>query len=85
MIKYQLATDAAAGNSAAVTDTLPRQFGDKRDVGRMAGMSPRWVSDQMARGMPHLKLGPRRCRFDLGEVAAWLRETYRVQRRGGVR
>jgi len=39
------------------------------------------VDDQMALGMPHLKLGARRVRFDLAEVAAWLKEKYGQQRR----
>ena len=38
----------------------------------------------MTRGMPHLKLGPRRIRFDLEEVRAWLMEKYHQQRNGRV-
>lgn len=71
--------DAAAGNVSAAA---PRKFGDKRDVGELAGgMSKRWVDGEMAKGMPHLKLGARRVRFDLEEVAAWLKQQYHVQRR----
>lgn len=59
------------------------RFGDKRAVASLAGMkSIRWVSDQMAAGMPYLALGARRTRFDLPEVAVWLKEKYGVQRRG---
>lgn len=61
---------------------MPRRLGDKRDVAQMAGMSRRWVDCEMAKGMPHLKLGPRRCKFDLEEVADWLRQQYHVQRIG---
>ncbi len=70
--------DAAPGNEVAGNQRL----GDKRDVAALAGMrSIRWVELQMVAGMPHLKLGPRRVRFDLEEVREWLRENYLVQRR----
>ena len=58
-------------------------LGDKRAVAALAGnMSVRWVDGQLALGMPHLKLGPRRVRFDLGEVREWLKSSYGQQRRG---
>jgi hypothetical protein len=58
-------------------------FCDKRAVAELAGgMSVRWVDGQLCKGMPHLKLGPRRVRFDLIEVAAWLKERYGRQRLG---
>jgi predicted DNA-binding transcriptional regulator AlpA len=72
----------AVNKSAATTTPLPRKLGDKRDVAQLAGMSRRWVDGEMAKGMPHLKLGTRRCKFDLEEVAEWLRQQYHVQRRG---
>ena len=57
-------------------------FADKRAVAALAGLrSTRWVELQMAAGMPHLKLGPRRVRFDLEEVRQWLKEKYHQQRR----
>lgn len=63
----------------------PAPFGDKRAVAVLAGgFSVRWVDMQLAHGMPHLKIGPRRVRFDLAEVAAWLKERYGQQRRGPV-
>lgn len=86
MIRNIPAPAADAGiKSPATSDTLPQKFGDKRAVARMTAMSSRWVDGEMAKGMPHLKLGPRRCRFDLEEVAEWLRQQYRVQRRGAVK
>jgi hypothetical protein len=48
----------------------------------MTDMSVRWVDLQLPRGMPHLKIGARRVRFDLGEVAQWLKERYGTQRCG---
>jgi hypothetical protein len=82
MRKQDFAPAAATGNPLAATLAL----GDKRDVGVLAGgMSNRWVEGQMALGMPHLKIGPRRARFDLAEVREWLRARYAVQRRGAAR
>lgn len=79
--------DAGAGDSrpsAKQNDALP-QLGTKRDVAALCRMSLRWVDGQIAKGMPVIKLSSRRCRFDLREVAAWLRERYHVQRRGPPR
>jgi len=73
--------DIATGNTTAIADTLP-PFGDKRDVCRLAGMkSVRWVSNEMNRGLPFMRLGLRRVRFDLPTVRAWLLERYGVQQR----
>lgn len=85
MIRDKQQPDAAVGNkSATQTDTSTRKLGDQRAVASMTAMSRRWVDGGMAKGMPHLKLWPRRCRFDLEEVAEWLRQQYCVQRRKQV-
>ena len=76
--------DAVTGENKLVANTSA--LGDKLAVGAMAGgFSKRWVDLQMANGMPHLKLGRRRVRFDLAEVREWLRQKYHVQRRGPAR
>lgn len=76
---------AASGTKLAASATVPR-FGDKRDVGSLAGgMSVRWVDGQLQLGMPHMKYGTRRVRFDLEEVRQWLKEKYGQQRRGPIR
>lgn len=50
---------------------------DKPAVARLCGMrSTRWVDLQLAKGMPHLRVGARRTRFERGEVLQWLRRTY---------
>ncbi len=78
MIKFNQSPQAAEGTVSAGNEN----FGDKRAVGLLAGnMSLRWVDNELAKGMPHLKLGPRRCRFDLAEVKVWLKQRYGVQRR----
>lgn len=48
----------------------------------MVGCCVRTVDSLMQQGMPHLKLGRRKVRFDLGEVADWLKRTYGTQRLG---
>jgi predicted DNA-binding transcriptional regulator AlpA len=58
------------------------EFGSKRDVSAMVGCCVRTVDSLMQQGMPHLKLGRRKVRFDLGEVAVWLKQTYGTQRLG---
>lgn len=76
--------DAAAGQKSAANYETP--FGDKRAVAKLAGgFSKRWVDLQMAAGMPHMRVGPRRVRFDLAEVREWLLAKYHVQRRGAVK
>jgi predicted DNA-binding transcriptional regulator AlpA len=82
MTKAQVQPDAAAGvKSAALSDT-PLRYGDKNDVATMLGMSKRTVDNLMAQGCPHLRIGSRRCRFDLTEVRQWLSENFRTQRNG---
>jgi len=76
-----LKPEAVAPGNASVATPI-EALGDKRSVGVLAGgMSIRWVDLQLARGMPHLKLGARRVRFDLGEVRSWLKQQYGTQRR----
>jgi hypothetical protein len=82
-IQSSCVPEASAGQSkpAAISPLAP--YGDKRDVARLADMrSLRWVDDQLTKGMPHLRLGKRRVRFDLEEVRAWLKERYGTSRVG---
>ncbi len=48
----------------------------------MIGCCVRSVDNELQRGLPHMKMGPRKVRFDLEEVAAWLKRTYGQQRLG---
>jgi hypothetical protein len=73
--------DAATGNFRLAANEAPSRFGDKAAVAELAGgFSKRWVDDQLRRGMPHLRLGSRRTRFDLEEVREWLKTRYGQQR-----
>ena len=69
---------ANAGNlkTLAHDSTSPAPFGTKQDVARMLQMSTRTVDSYLAAGLPHLKLGTRRVRFDLATVKAWVLEKY---------
>lgn len=61
--------------------TLQR-FGDKTDVAELFGMCGRSVDNLLAKGCPHLKLGKRRVRFDLAEVAEWAKREFGTRRLG---
>lgn len=80
MLKNILETPNTAGGSEK--SAAVENFGDKRAVADLAGMSVRWVDGQLLEGLPHLKLGPRRVRFDLSEVREWFCTKYAAQRRG---
>ena len=71
----------ATGNESP----LASPFTDKRNYGRRWNGSPRWVDGLLAQGLPHLKIGKRRVRICIAEADSWMRETFRVQRRGGAR
>jgi hypothetical protein len=76
----QLTPDTATGNKMTANETLPR-FGTKRDVCALVQMrSERWVNDMISLGMPCIRIGSRRTRFDLSDVVAWLKEKYGEQR-----
>jgi predicted DNA-binding transcriptional regulator AlpA len=55
---------------------------DKRGIAGDYGFSVRTVDNLIARGMPHLKIGKRRCRFSRAEIRAWMSEQFRVVRHG---
>ncbi len=67
------ATEAARRSDQAITD--------KRGYGKHWGLSTRTIDNLMARGLPHLKIGPRRVRFITEEADRWMRERFSTQRR----
>lgn len=78
-----LAVGPVAGQSEAGEPGQGGTFVDKLAVAEIAGMkSTRWVDNQLALGLPHLRMGPRRVRFDKAEVTAWLRQKYAARRIG---
>ena len=65
-------------------DETTRQFKfvSKKEVALMLGLHSRSISNLMQRGLPHLKIGLRVCRFDPDEVAAWMRKEFHTARIG---
>jgi hypothetical protein len=58
---------------------------DLRSNNPCFGLSRRTIDNWLQRGMPHLKLGARRVRFDLCEIEAWLQRECRTVRYGKSR
>lgn len=58
------------------------KLGDKFAVAEMLDLCPRSIDNLMAQGMPHLRIGKRRVRFDLPDVLAWAKRHYGVSRMG---
>lgn len=60
-------------------------FGTKKELAAMVSLCPRSIDALMRNGMPHLRIGARRCRFDLAECAAWLKNHYGCRRHGSAK
>ena len=74
--KYNETPEAATSNLK-----LAVEITDKKGYGQRWTFSTRHVSNLLAQGLPHLKIGKRRVRIDIAEADAWMREKFRVQRR----
>jgi excisionase family DNA binding protein len=59
-----------------------KQYGDKNDVAAMLQLSKRTVDTLLSKGMPHLRIGARRVRFDMDEVQKWLKEKFYSTEKG---
>ena len=59
-----------------------QKFGTKTDVAALLVCCKRSVDGYLARGMPHLKLGPRKVLFDMAEVADWAKREFGTRRIG---
>ena len=57
------------------------RFATKKDVAKFLQLSVRTIDNLLRQGLPHLKLGKRRCRFDMVEVRQWCKEQFGTQRR----
>ena len=55
---------------------------DKRGIEADWNFSLRTIDNLLRQGLPHLKIGKRRCRFSRAEVRAWMTEKFRTVRRG---
>ncbi|MBL9138513.1 MAG: hypothetical protein JNK85_21775 [Verrucomicrobiales bacterium] len=54
----------------------------KRALANFLGVSTRTIEVYQQRGLPYYRLGPRRNRYDLGAVRAWLEHHCRAVRIG---
>lgn len=63
----------------------PSPYIDKKALATRLGLSRRTIDNWMQRGLPHLKLGDRRVRFDLRDVEPWLQRQCRTVRYGKAR
>ena len=66
----------------ATATSAPAPFGDKGDVAALLKCCRRSVDLYLSRGLPHLKLGKRRVRFDLDEVREWAKREFGTRRNG---
>ena len=64
------------------TPTAASPYIDKKALANRLGLSRRTIDNWMQRGLPHLKLGARRVRFDLRDVEPWLQRQCRTVRYG---
>jgi len=58
---------------------------DKRQMAAILQFSVRHVDNLIAQGMPHLKFGARRVRFNPTEVLTWCNEQYHTRRIGRLK
>ncbi|MGE3312218.1 MAG: DNA-binding protein [Limisphaerales bacterium] len=64
-----------AGQSCAASALL-----SKRALAVYLGVTPRTIEVYQNKGLPYYRLGPRRNRYDIGAVRAWLERSCRVVR-----
>lgn len=55
------------------------RLGTKKECGALLQMPPKALDSLMRQGLPHYRITKRRTRFDLAEVADWVRKTYHTQ------
>ena len=82
MKEYKTSTNANESSPHNESQSHKR-FGLKPDVAALVPCCLRSVDNLMVEGLPHLKIGRRTVRFDLDEVADWLKRKYSVSRIGG--
>jgi excisionase family DNA binding protein len=56
----------------------------KKEIADHLRFTPRYIDQLIAQGMPHMKIGKRRCRFFKDEVDQWMRDRFATRRIGRV-
>jgi hypothetical protein len=69
--------DAATGEKLVVSGIT-----DKSGYAARWMFSKRHIDNLLAQGLPHLRIGNRRVRIEIGEADAWMRGRFGTQRRG---
>ena len=64
------------------TPTQPDQITDKRGYAARWQLSTRTVSNLLAQGLPHVRIGNRRVRLVIDEADAWMRGKFGTRRLG---
>lgn len=62
-------------------DDPNREILSKAGVAKLYKLSTRTVDNLLRKGLPHLKIGNRRCRFVREEVIQWMKEQFHTVRR----
>lgn len=74
-------TACAADTSHLTIKAASVSLVDKRRVAEVIGLSVRTVDNLLQKGMPHIRLGSRRVRFDLDDVIDWIKKEYGTRKR----
>lgn len=74
-------TDLQPPNAPTVNDLVVEPLINKPLVAQRTGRTPRWVEQEMLRGLPHYKLGSRTA-FLWSEILEYLAKNCRVCRQG---
>lgn len=79
MSRYSQPETATGFKMAA--STASNEITDPRGYAARWGFSKRKISDLLAQGLPHLKIGSRRVRINIPQADAWMHEQFGTQRR----
>ena len=72
--------DTKTSETTAATPDSKGGLLTKEELAAFLRLTPRTVENLQRRGLPFYRLGPRRNRFDLGAVKAWLDRSCRITR-----
>ena len=67
------------------SSTPTTRFVNARSVACLLGVSRRTVDNLLRRGLPHLRLSPRKNLYDPDAVVAWVRREFGVRRNGPLK
>ena len=80
-----MTNELIAGPETATGQRLAGEITDKKGYGLRWGFSARHIDNLIAQGLPHLKVGSRRVRIEVGPADEWMRRRFGRQRHGKSR